>query len=111
MNQARITPAGFDTITFEQYESKHQSSMRFLYIPDFEWKKPPTGFIKFNCDASWKDSEGGGIGIVARDSGGNIVAVRAIKGVGIHGSVACEGLGLLESFSLAAILKAERVIF
>ncbi|KAL9688681.1 hypothetical protein QQ045_033104 [Rhodiola kirilowii] len=97
--------------TFEQYESKHLSSMRFLYSSDFVWNKPAAGFIKLNCDASWKASMGGGIGIVARDSGGNILAVRAIKGVNIHNSVECEGVGLLESFRMAEELKADRVIF
>ncbi|CAM8918528.1 unnamed protein product [Rhodiola kirilowii] len=99
------------SITFEQYESKFSSSLRYLYSSDFDWRKPPAGYIKINCDASWKDLWGGGIGIVARDSSGNVLAVRALKGVNIHSSVACEGSGLLESFKLAEKLNADKVIF
>ncbi|CAM8953034.1 unnamed protein product [Rhodiola kirilowii] len=76
--------------SFEQIESKYMSSMRLLYNSEFEWRKPPAGFIKINC-----------IGIVVRDSDCNTLAVRAIKRADIHSSVICEGLGLLESFKMA----------
>ncbi|KAL9683228.1 hypothetical protein QQ045_015047 [Rhodiola kirilowii] len=99
------------TRTFEQHESKFASSMKFLYSSDFDWKKPPVGFIKLNCDASWKNSEGGGIGIIARDSGGTTVAVRALKRSEACSSVVCEGLALLESFKLAETLSEKKVIF
>ncbi|CAM8982876.1 unnamed protein product [Rhodiola kirilowii] len=97
--------------SFEQHNSKFSSSMRFLYCSDLYWKKPPVGFIKFNSDASWKESSGGGVGIVASDSGGSILAVKAIKCVGIMNSVSCEGIGLLESLRIAENLKADKAIF
>ncbi|KAL9663716.1 hypothetical protein QQ045_019107 [Rhodiola kirilowii] len=94
--------------SFEQNDSKHLSSMRFLYSSDFEWKKPPAGFIKINCDASVKKDVGGGIGIIVRDSDCNIMAIRAIKKVDIHCSFTCEGLGLMESLMMAEKLKAKK---
>ncbi|CAM8980230.1 unnamed protein product [Rhodiola kirilowii] len=97
--------------SFAQNEPKYLSSMRFSYISDFEWKAPPTGFIKINCDASVRDSVGGGIGIIARDNKCKILAVRAIKRPDIHSSSVCEGIGLVESFILADKLKADKVIF
>ncbi|KAL9666523.1 hypothetical protein QQ045_000857 [Rhodiola kirilowii] len=97
--------------SFNQCDSKFQSSMKFLYLPEFVWTNPPVGTIKINCDASWEASRGGGIGIIARDCSGIILAVRALRGVGIHSSAVCEGIGLLESFKLAESLNAERVIF
>ncbi|KAL9687493.1 hypothetical protein QQ045_031896 [Rhodiola kirilowii] len=99
------------TRMFEQYESKFLSSMRFLYNSDFVWKRPPVGFIKMNCDASWKQNFGGGIGIVARDSEGSILGVRAIKGVDSNNSAVCEGMALRESFRMAEQIKADKVIF
>ncbi|CAM8968971.1 unnamed protein product [Rhodiola kirilowii] len=97
--------------SFEQLECKFLSSMRFLYISEFDWKKPPAGFIKINSDASWKDAREASIGIVARDSDGKILAVRAIQRTSIQSSNTCEGMGLLECFRLAECLKADRVIF
>ncbi|KAL9667266.1 hypothetical protein QQ045_001617 [Rhodiola kirilowii] len=97
--------------SFEQYNSKYLSSLRFLFSSEFGWKKPPVGFLKVNNDAAWKDSEGGGIGIIVRDNEGITIAVRSIKAVNIHNSVSCEGLGLLESFKLAEKLGADKVIF
>ncbi|KAL9678589.1 hypothetical protein QQ045_016436 [Rhodiola kirilowii] len=97
--------------SFEQNDSKHLSSMRFLYSSDFEWKKPPADFIKINCDASVKKDVGGGIGIIVRDSDCNIMAIRAIKKGYIHCSFTCEGLGQMESLMMAEKLKAKRVIF
>ncbi|KAL9661276.1 hypothetical protein QQ045_026100 [Rhodiola kirilowii] len=85
--------------------------MRFLFNSEFEWRKPPAGFIKLNCDAAWKEFVGGGVGIIARDSERNIVAIRAIRKAGVHSSNICEGLGLLEGLRLAESLKADRVIF
>ncbi|CAM8999449.1 unnamed protein product [Rhodiola kirilowii] len=96
---------------FEQYVSKPLSSMRFLYTSEFEWRKPPVGFLKINCDASWKQGRGGGIGVVVRDNCCNILAVRASRNPDLLSSVFCESLGLLESFKLAVQLKANRVIF
>ncbi|KAL9685527.1 hypothetical protein QQ045_022978 [Rhodiola kirilowii] len=96
---------------FEQDESKFLSSMRFIYISEFEWRLPPVGFLKINCDASWIQGRGGAIGVVARDNSGNIMAVRASSRPDIHSSRLCEGIGLLESFKLADQLKADRVIF
>ncbi|KAL9670839.1 hypothetical protein QQ045_008398 [Rhodiola kirilowii] len=85
--------------------------MRFLYTSEFEWRKPPVGFLKINCDVAWKQGRGGGIGVVARDNCCNILAVRASRNPGILSSVFCESIGLLESFKLAVQLKANRVIF
>ncbi|CAM8912119.1 unnamed protein product [Rhodiola kirilowii] len=97
--------------SFAQNDSKYLSSMRFLYFSDFEWKAPPAGFVKINCDAAMRERVGGGIGIIARDSYGKTLAVRAIKRADIHNIAACEGIGLLESFILADKLKADKVIF
>ncbi|KAL9680101.1 hypothetical protein QQ045_017978 [Rhodiola kirilowii] len=97
--------------SFAQNESKFLSSMRFLYISEFDWKAPPAGFIKINCDAAMRERVGGGIGIIAKDSNCKTLAVRAIKRADIHNSAACEGIGLLESFKLADDLKVDRVIF
>ncbi|CAM8877488.1 unnamed protein product [Rhodiola kirilowii] len=88
---------------FAQNEAKYLSSMRFLYISDFDWKAPPIGFIKINCDAAKRESPGGGIGIVAKDSNSKTLAVRTIKISDTHSSAACEGIGLMESFKLAEI--------
>ncbi|KAL9680378.1 hypothetical protein QQ045_018257 [Rhodiola kirilowii] len=97
--------------SFEQNDSKFMSSMRFLFNSEFEWRILPAGFIKINCDAAMRDSRGGGIGIVARDSNGVILAVSSRKRADIHSSAICEGIGLLESFRLAENLRAEKVIF
>ncbi|CAM8926948.1 unnamed protein product [Rhodiola kirilowii] len=97
--------------SFEQNDSKYSSSMRFLYTSEFGWKKPPTGFVKINCDAALRDSGGGSIGIIARDSTGSALAVRALRIGGSHNSSRCEGIGLLESLRMAESIKADKVIF
>ncbi|KAL9680211.1 hypothetical protein QQ045_018089 [Rhodiola kirilowii] len=61
-----VYKATIHTRTFEQYESKFLSSMRFLYNSDFAWKRPPAGFIKMNSYAAWKHNLGGSIGILQR---------------------------------------------
>ncbi|KAL9667546.1 hypothetical protein QQ045_001908 [Rhodiola kirilowii] len=76
---------------FEQNDSKYLSSMRFLFNSEFRWRKPPAGFVKINCDASLRDSVGGGIGIIARDSSCNVLAIKALRTCGIHNSSRCEG--------------------
>ncbi|KAL9670969.1 hypothetical protein QQ045_008532 [Rhodiola kirilowii] len=85
--------------------------MRFLYSSEFVWKRPPVGFIKINCDASWNDNLVGGMGIIARDNEGVVLGVRAIKALAVKNSAVCEGLGLLESFNLADQINADKVIF
>ncbi|KAL9664431.1 hypothetical protein QQ045_019831 [Rhodiola kirilowii] len=82
--------------------------MMFLYNSEFEWKRPPSGFIKMNCDASWKHNLGGGIGIVAKDSEGDGLGVRAIKGMNVSSSPVSEGMGLLESFIMAEQINADK---
>ncbi|CAM8943394.1 unnamed protein product [Rhodiola kirilowii] len=97
--------------SFEQNDSKFLSSMKFVYNSGFEWKLPPVGFIKINCDAAMRESQGGGIGIIARDSNGCLLAVRTLKRDDIHSSAICEGVGLLESLSLAESLRIDKAIF
>ncbi|KAL9674958.1 hypothetical protein QQ045_003157 [Rhodiola kirilowii] len=106
-----VHKATTQTKTFEQYESKFLSSMRFLYSSEFVWKRPHVEFIKMNCDASWNYNLGGGIGITARDIEGAVLGVRATKGMVVNSSAACEGMGLLESFKMAEQINADKVIF
>ncbi|KAL9669151.1 hypothetical protein QQ045_006693 [Rhodiola kirilowii] len=97
--------------SFAQNDSKYLSSMRFFYISDFDWKAPPTGIIKINCDASLRERLGGSIGIVAKDSNCMTLAVRALNKPDIHSSSICEGFALLESFKLAENIRADKVVF
>ncbi|KAL9682989.1 hypothetical protein QQ045_014801 [Rhodiola kirilowii] len=97
--------------TYEQHSSRYLNSLRFMYNSGFGWKRPPVGFVKINCDASWKHDLGGGNGIVAEDSERCILGVQIIKSMNVSNSAVCEGLGLLESLKMAEQIKADKVIF
>ncbi|KAL9690014.1 hypothetical protein QQ045_010407 [Rhodiola kirilowii] len=98
-------------IWFKRNKRKHEDIYDTFLALNLVGKNHLLVFLKVNSDAAWKDSEGGGIGIIVRDNEGITIAVRSIKAVITHNSVSCEGLGLLESFKLAEKLGADKVIF
>ncbi|KAJ1383289.1 Reverse transcriptase-like [Sesbania bispinosa] len=46
-------------------------------IQDHNWVAPPTGWYKLNCDVAMADAGNWGIGIVARDSDGFVIAAAS----------------------------------
>ncbi|KAL9664471.1 hypothetical protein QQ045_019873 [Rhodiola kirilowii] len=78
---------------------------------DFEWKPPPTGVIKVNCDASWdKETNIGSVGVIVRDHDGIVIGVRAINRIECVRSVDCEGIGIQEGFKLCNELGIQKML-
>ncbi|KAL9678021.1 hypothetical protein QQ045_015859 [Rhodiola kirilowii] len=87
-----------------------QSSIISCY--DFEWRPPPFGHIKINCDARWNEcSRKGGLAAVARDHDGVVLAVRTQPVFDCVDSVHCEGLGLVAGIELGVELGVDNIIF
>lgn len=73
--------------------------------------KPANGWVKINCDASWRrESNTGEIGVIARNETGQVIggANRRKNGWNIE---ALEAEALLMGVSLAREKQWEKVIF
>ncbi|KAL9678925.1 hypothetical protein QQ045_016777 [Rhodiola kirilowii] len=76
------------------------------------WQKPKGGFLKVNCDASWRQGEKkGGIGVVLRDHTGGVLGINALHLNHVTSIEDAEGTALWEGMKLAESLKLEKVIF
>ncbi|KAL9676294.1 hypothetical protein QQ045_004507 [Rhodiola kirilowii] len=93
------------------YNSSPTADIDNLRCSEFEWNKPPIGFIKLNCDATWdEDAKAGGLDTIARDSDGLIMGIRALTMYHCHSSWECKGLALLEALRMGEQLKANKII-
>ncbi|XP_024178414.1 uncharacterized protein LOC112184388 [Rosa chinensis] len=73
------------------------------------WKTPPPNYHKVNCDASWKAPHKAGIGIIIRNSNGELHCGAASPA---HcGSIAeAEAFAILQGVSLAVTTNLRKVI-
>lgn len=68
------------------------------------WVRPTDPFLKINCDGSWSSSSTRiGYGCVARDSLGQVMAVRAGFRLNGSSSLDAEGLSLFYAMQWAAV--------
>ncbi|KAK2967515.1 hypothetical protein RJ640_010156 [Escallonia rubra] len=85
----------------------------FLHQPNEEeaqshWLPPPRRWIKVNCAGDW-DSHGGTAGLVARDTHGNVLFLKAKK-FGCASAVIAEATALQEAVSAAYTAGAVKVV-
>ncbi|KAJ1395094.1 Ribonuclease H-like superfamily [Sesbania bispinosa] len=80
-------------------------------LQETKWEAPSSGWYKVNCDAAMAPNSKWGIGIVARDSEGFVIAVAA-RLIHTFGEVAlAEAMGLRIAMQFALDLSLEDVIF
>ncbi|XP_062114570.1 uncharacterized protein LOC133825674 [Humulus lupulus] len=73
---------------------------------NFKWQAPPLGTIRIDCDASLgRDSMGCGIGVVARDHGGKVIASQSVYKPGISSVELAKSLAIQLGFQLAWKLR------
>ncbi|XP_041017966.1 uncharacterized protein LOC121260189 [Juglans microcarpa x Juglans regia] len=76
------------------------------------WSPPPTGIIKVNWDAAlWEDQDKLGIGLVARDHEGRIIASKKVAKAGCVIPLLAEAIGAYQGVKLASEMNLESVIF
>ncbi|CAM8931852.1 unnamed protein product [Rhodiola kirilowii] len=95
----------------DYYRLNRDTPINHLSSSDFEWKPPPSGVIKVNCDASWdKETNIGSVGVIARDHDGVVIGVRALNRIECLRSVDCEGISIQEGFKLCNELGVRNLI-
>ncbi|KAL9680467.1 hypothetical protein QQ045_018346 [Rhodiola kirilowii] len=95
----------------EYYRFSRDTSINHMSCSDFEWKPPPSGVIKVNCDASWdKETNIGSVGVIARDHDTIVIAVCAINRIECIRRVDCEGIGIQEGFKLCNKLGIHKML-
>ncbi|XP_059460184.1 uncharacterized protein LOC132189464 [Corylus avellana] len=66
-----------------------------------QWKKPPEGWLKVNCDAALDVRNGRiGVGVLVRDHEGRVMAARSVTKSGFLEPTAAEALALFEGVRL-----------
>ncbi|CAM8915895.1 unnamed protein product [Rhodiola kirilowii] len=96
---------------FYFYNSSLNINAANMLFSDFEWRKPPRGYLKINCDAAWDgQSKKGAIAAIARDSEGIVHGVRALSLEHCNSSEDCEGLSISEALKLGANIGNDKVI-
>jgi ribonuclease HI len=75
------------------------------------WRAPPVGWCKVNCDAGFSKASGRmGMGIVVRDSEGNVLAARSLSRVGLLESIMGETVASYHAALLCKELALTHVI-
>jgi hypothetical protein len=76
------------------------------------WKKPPLGTLKFNWDAA-VDKEGGriGMGVIARDSVGEVVVMNSVPMDFVQDPSLVEALAARQAVELSLAMGLENCIF
>ncbi|XP_057444702.1 uncharacterized protein LOC130736943 [Lotus japonicus] len=74
------------------------------------WRRPVGQFIKLNFDASWTLATGAGMGMVARNSHGEVMAAATNGPVGALSSLVAEAMAFRWCISLARDLGFFRVV-
>ena len=90
---------------------QHLTNLISPHQPNVRWVKPPTNFLKINCDGSFKDQMSeAGIGAICRDFQGNFKwgFVDKIKSLS---AFMTEALALKRALLLAIDLGHDKVIF
>ncbi|XP_057444171.1 uncharacterized protein LOC130736352 [Lotus japonicus] len=75
------------------------------------WRKPVAGLFKVNFDASMKDSHDAGLGFIARNSHGEVLAAATMVTGPVQNPVLAEALAFRWALGLAAELGLQRVWF
>ncbi|KAL9670787.1 hypothetical protein QQ045_008345 [Rhodiola kirilowii] len=76
------------------------------------WHRPPMNVTKIKCDGSLCNVTGsGGVGVVARNHRGVVLAIRGLHVRSCNDVLDIEGMALKEAFMLAADLRLKNVIF
>ncbi|KAG6678721.1 hypothetical protein I3842_14G094800 [Carya illinoinensis] len=75
------------------------------------WSPPPEGTVKVNWDAAVSEAyDRVGIGLVARDHGGNVIAIKRVAREGYVAPLMAEALGGLHAAMFAAELNLSSVV-
>ncbi|KAL6179148.1 hypothetical protein ACLB2K_050664 [Fragaria x ananassa] len=79
--------------------------------PSPNWIPPPTAYIKLNCDGAWdKLTNLMGIGVVARDSEGRLIAGSSKSGLAAS-ALEAEAMAASSAMELAKKFRFQSVIF
>ncbi|XP_057423606.1 uncharacterized protein LOC130717403 [Lotus japonicus] len=73
------------------------------------WRRPPERVVKLNFDASFRDGKVAGLGMIARNHQGDIMAAATSYPVPIFSSLLAEACGLRWTMQLATELGFRRV--
>ncbi|CAM8971573.1 unnamed protein product [Rhodiola kirilowii] len=83
-----------------------------LLYSEFEWRKPPSNFIKINCDAAWDpNTKEGAVAAIARDNLGQVIAIRAMNVFLCDSALNCEGRAICEALQLGENIHHKCIIF
>ncbi|KAK2421540.1 hypothetical protein QL285_032158 [Trifolium repens] len=104
---------GSEELSTQSRSNPRSTNLRHQNHPmtNKHWNKPNEGMIKINCDANLSKEGRWGMGAIARDSGGNLLAAATWETPGADNPTLAEAAALYHSVRLASELGFNDVIF
>ncbi|XP_042984782.1 uncharacterized protein LOC122313674 [Carya illinoinensis] len=101
--------------SLEEYKTVHKRSRtnnRGRQMLNTSWNPPPAGFLKINWDAAICEEKGIiGLGLIARDQGGQVVGTKKITQAGFNDPLLAEAIGAYQAVKMAMEMGYVCVLF